>query len=98
MDQLNLILVTLNLQKLKKTQFSIQRVKLLNNPLKQTKKSDANSAAEETVKEEIIKDDPVCEEWEWEDEEENEYEFLELEDEKYKVETFDGSFSICLNS
>ena len=62
------------------------------------KKSDVNSAAEENIKEEIIEDDPVCEEWEWEDEEENEYEFLELEDEKYKVETFDGSFSICLNS
>merc|ERR1711892_628948 len=38
------------------------------------------------------------ESWEWEDEEENEYEYFEEEDEEYKVQTFDGSFSVSLKN
>ena len=33
-------------------------------------------------------------EYEWEDEDENECEFFEIEEDEYKVQTFDGTFSI----
>ena len=35
-------------------------------------------------------------EYEWEDEDENEYEFYEVDEDEYKVQTFDGSFSIAI--
>ena len=36
------------------------------------------------------------EEWEWEDGDDYEYEFYEAEEDEYKVQTFDGSFSIAI--
>ena len=35
-------------------------------------------------------------EYEWEDEEDNEFEFFEVDEDEYKVQTFDGSFSIAI--
>ena len=36
------------------------------------------------------------EEWEWEDGDDYEYEFYEVDQDQYKVQTFDGSFSIAI--
>ena len=36
------------------------------------------------------------EEWEWEDSDDYEYEYLEMDQDQYKVQTFDGSFSIAI--
>ena len=36
------------------------------------------------------------EEWEWEDGDDYEYEFYEVDQDEYKVQTFDGSFSIAI--
>ena len=36
------------------------------------------------------------EEWEWEDGDDYEYEFYEVDEDEYKVQTFDGSFSIAI--
>ena len=36
------------------------------------------------------------EEWEWEDSDEYEYEYLEMDADQYKVQRFDGSFSIAI--
>jgi len=38
------------------------------------------------------------ESWEWEEEEENEYEYFEEDEDEYKVQTFDGSFSVSLKN
>jgi len=38
------------------------------------------------------------ESWEWEEEEENEYEYFEEDEDEYKVQTFDGSFSVSLTN
>ena len=36
------------------------------------------------------------EEWEWDDSDDYEYEYLEMDQDQYKVQTFDGSFSIAI--
>ena len=41
-------------------------------------------------------DDDDSWEYEWEDEEDNEFEFFEADEDEYKVQTFDGSFSIAI--
>ena len=41
-------------------------------------------------------DDDDSWEYEWEDEEDNEFEFFEVDEDEYKVQTFDGSFSIAI--
>ena len=35
-------------------------------------------------------------EWEWEDGDDYEYEFYEVDQDEYKVQTFDGTFSIAI--
>lgn len=41
-------------------------------------------------------DEEEEEEWEWEDGDDYEYEFYEVDQDEYKVQTFDGSFSIAI--
>ena len=46
--------------------------------------------------EKIDEEEEVEEEWEWDDSDDYEYEYLEMDEDQYKVQTFDGSFSIAI--
>ena len=57
---------------------------------------DGNLSEDKTGEQLTDPDEEDSWEYEWEDEEDNEFEFFEVDEDEYKVQTFDGSFSIAI--
>lgn len=57
---------------------------------------DGNTSDEKHCENMTDPDEDDSWEYEWEDEEDNEFEFFEVDEDEYKVQTFDGSFSIAI--